>query len=317
MAAEVAISIVIPVYNSEKILPELFRQLTDALKGHIYEAILVNDESADQSWNVILAGILQYPQLVGINLRKNSGQDNAIMAGLKISRGKYVVIMDDDLQHSPHDITTLINACEQAKADVCFARFPQQKQALWKRLGSWFNGKVANIIIRKPSNIYLSPFKLLKQEIVQEIVKYDGPYPYVDGILFTITRNVTQVDVNHNERFFGKGNYTFTRSLKVFMKLATNFSVFPLRIVSILGSLIAFSGFLLGLYYLIEYFISSKVIEGWTTLVILILILGGTNLIFIGLIGEYTGRAYLSINKRPQYTIKDIVLGGGIPDDTI
>jgi undecaprenyl-phosphate 4-deoxy-4-formamido-L-arabinose transferase len=309
MESNLDLSVVIPVYNSEEILPELLRQLDDALKEVRNEIILVNDESTDKSWEVILDLISQYRQLVAVNLRKNSGQDNAIMAGLKISRGVHVVIMDDDLQHSPYDISALRNACIKTKADVCYARFPQKKQALWKNLGSWFNGKVANKIIGKPDTIYLSPFKVLGQDVVREIVKYDGPYPYVDGLVFTITRNITQINIAHHDRFLGKSNYTLLRSIKVFMKLATSFSIFPLRIVSIFGSLIASSGFILMIRYLVEYFATARIIEGWTTLVVLMLILGGSNLIFLGLIGEYLGRTYLYLNKRPQYVIKNIVLG--------
>ncbi|MDR2020590.1 MAG: glycosyltransferase [Treponema sp.] len=309
MDANLDLSVVIPVYNSEDVLPELLRQLDDALKELRNEIILVNDESADKSWEVILDMVSRYRQLVAVNLRKNSGQDNAIMAGLKISRGIHVVIMDDDLQHSPYDISALRDACIKTKADVCYARFPKKKQALWKNLGSWFNGKAANRIIGKPDNIYLSPFKVLCQDVVREIIKYDGPYPYVDGLIFTITRNITQIDIKHHERFLGKSNYTLLKSIKVFMKLATSFSIFPLRIVSVLGSLIASAGFILMIWYLVEYFITARVIEGWTTLVVLMLLLGGSNLIFLGLIGEYLGRAYLYLNKRPQYVIKDVVLG--------
>ncbi|GHV12753.1 glycosyl transferase [Spirochaetia bacterium] len=299
------------------ILPELLRQIKDALKDYAHEIILVNDGSSDKSWETICENIVTYPRVVGINLRKNSGQDNAIMAGLSISQGAHVVIMDDDLQHSPYDIPVLRKQCEDAHSDVCFAHFPQKKQAPWKNLGSWANGKIANKIIGKPDNVYLSPFKILKSEVVREITKYNGPYPYIDGLLFTITRNVTQVDTENHERLAGKSNYTFIKSFNVFMKLATNFSIFPLRIVSVLGSLIAVIAFLLTIRYCVEYFVLHNSPEGWTTLVILVLFLSGSNFIFLGLIGEYIGRTYLSINKRPQYVIKDIIIGESVKHDSI
>jgi polyisoprenyl-phosphate glycosyltransferase len=302
-------SVVIPVYNSEEILVELVRQLSDALSPRDYEVILVNDESADASWARIRELAEADPRVVGVNLRKNSGQDNAIMAGLKLARGDYIVIMDDDLQHSPADIPKLRSACEESGADVCYAQFPRKKQAAWKNLGSWFNGKMADKIIGKPDSVYLSPFKIMKGELGREIVKYDGPYPYVDGLIFAYTRHVVQTEIDHHKRIKGRSNYNLLKSVKVFMKLATSFSIFPLRIASFLGFLMAIVGFGLGGYFLIEYFSSHEHIAGWTSIAVLLLAVGGILMVSLGMIGEYLGRAYLTLNRRPQYSIKEIICG--------
>lgn len=301
------LSVVVPVYNSEENLSELSRQLSDALAGIEHEVLLVNDASPDRSWERIREQAALHPRIVGINLRKNSGQDNAIMAGLRAARGDYVVIMDDDLQHSPYDILKLLDRCETQEADVCFAQFPVKRQALWKNLGSWLNGKVADKVIGKPDKVYLSPFKLIAGDVVKAMVGYDGPFPYVDGLLFTVTTNVTQVPVEHHARYRGRSNYSLVRSIKVFMKLATSFSVFPLRVASFLGFCFAAIGFGLGLYYVLDYFTSAHVVEGWTTLAVLFLVIGGIILLSLGMIGEYLGRAYLTLNRRPQYSIKEII----------
>jgi undecaprenyl-phosphate 4-deoxy-4-formamido-L-arabinose transferase len=300
------ISIVIPVYNSQDNLIELARQVHDALAKMSYELILVNDGSKDESWGVIVQLCSQNHNVIGVNLRKNCGQDNAIMAGLSYATGDYSVIMDDDIQHSPYDIIKLYDECRQGY-DVCYAHFLKKKQALWKNIGSWFNGKIADVLIDKPGHIYLSPFQIIRKEVVDEILKYKGPYPYVQGLLLQTTANVTQITVAHHERYKGKSNFNFFRSISVFFKLATSFSVYPLRIASLLGFLVASIGFGLALLYLFEYFLSDHKVEGWLTLVLINLIIGGLILASIGLIGEYMGRMYLSLNSKPQYTVKETV----------
>jgi len=227
------------------------------------------------------------------------------MAGLSQAEGKFVVIMDDDLQHSPYDIKKLYEKCREGY-DVCFADFPKKRQAWWKNAGSWLNGKIAVILLKKPGHIYLSPFQIIRNEVVKEILKYKGPYPYIQGLVFQITDNVTQLLVEHHERSKGRGHFNIVRSTAVFIKHVTSFSVVPLRISSVMGFTVAVFGFLLSLFYMFSYFIFRNVVEGWTTLILTILILGGLILMSIGLIGEYLGRLYLSMNDKPQYSIKDI-----------
>lgn len=301
------ISVVIPVYNSEDNLTELCRQINDALKSVSFEIILVNDRSKDQSWNVIKQMTQNYQQVVGINLRKNAGQDNALMAGLNHAVGNYIVIMDDDLQHSPYDILKLYNACVEQKSDICYGNFYSLKQAKWKNLGSWLNGKISEWLLDKPKGIYLSPFKIITKGVIQEIIKYTGPYPYMEGLLLSVTDNMVQVDIEHHKRFKGKSNFNLIRSVGVFFKHVTTFSVTPLRVAAFIGTISSIAGFLLIPYYLFEHFFNHNSVEGWTSIVILLLILGGLILLSLGLIGEYLGRAYLNINKKPQFTIKELI----------
>ena len=301
----IEISIVVPVYNSEDNLTELCFQVEDTLKDISYELILVNDSSIDNSWKVIEQLSEKYTQVKGINLRKNCGQDNALMAGLNQVKGNYAVIMDDDLQHSPSDILKLHEACKNSNADVCFANFEKRKHAFWKNFGSWFNGKISEWMMNKPKHIYLSPYKIFTKEIVDEIIKYDGPYPYVDGLILWVTDNLIQIDVEHHKRFKGESNFNLTRSVSVFLKNVTTFSVTPLRIASLVGSICSIIGFVLILYYLIDYFVHKNVIEGWTTLAVLQLFMGGLLLLLLGLKGEYLGRTYMNVNNKPQFTIKN------------
>lgn len=301
------ISIVVPVYKSQECIEAFINRVDESLNGLNYELIMVDDCSPDNSWEEIKKAVKLKKEIIGINLRKNSGQDNAIMAGFSKAIGDLIVVMDDDLQHNPADIKKMIQQLEKSDADVCFANFPKKKQKLWKNLGSWFNGKMAEIIINKPCHIYLSPYKIIRKEIIDEILNYRGPFPYVDGILFSITQNVTQVEVEHYKRLAGSSNYTFSMSISVWLKLITSFSVFPLRIASFLGILASILGFILAVFYFAKYFIMGEDVEGWTSLIVIILILCGTILLTLGIIGEYVGRSYLQLYNKPQYSIKEVI----------
>src|SRR5712692_7174396 len=177
------LSIVVPVYRSAACLPELARRVREHVGGHFdsYELILVNDDSPDESWGVIVQLIREHDFIAGVNLRRNVGQDNAIMAGLNVATGDVIVIMDDDLQHDPADIFSLHERIQNG-FDVVYARFERKRQALWKNLGSWFNDRFAIMTLGKPKNIYMSPYKAIRREAVDEIIKYTGPYPYFDGL---------------------------------------------------------------------------------------------------------------------------------------
>ena len=301
------ISIVIPVYNSSEIIDELHQRVFQSLESICtYEIIFVNDGSKDNSWQKIIALARNNHSVVGINLRKNSGQDNALLAGLRLAKGNYCVIMDDDLQHDPSDILRLHEECKKGY-DVCFANFNDKKQNVVKNIGSSLNGKIAELLVSKPKGIYLSPFKIINRLTVEEIAKFAGPYPYIDGIILTITQNLTQINVEHRERHSGKSNYTFSRSVSVFMKLFTGFSVIPLRLSTITGFTATIVGFIISLKYLYDYFVTKNYIPGWTTVVVLIIFFGGLILTTLGIIGEYIGRMYLTLNNKPQYTISEII----------
>ena len=300
------ISIVIPVYNSCECVAELSRQIADALGSAkiSYEQIMVNDCSRDSSWDEIKKEAEKNPNLLGINLRKNGGQDSAILTGLNYAGGKWVVIMDDDLQHSPYDIPKLY---EEAKKgfDVVYANFEAKKQKLWKNLGSWFNGKISEIALDKPKGIYLSPFKIVSGDVVKEMVKFENLFPYIDGLIFQVTRNITQIDIEHHKRELGKSNYNLVKSIKVFLRMLFGFSTMPLNLASYTGFFSAAVGLVLAIVYAVQYFTGKADVTGWTTLVILLLILGGLILVSLGIIGKYLGQMYLTVNRQPKFVVKE------------
>jgi undecaprenyl-phosphate 4-deoxy-4-formamido-L-arabinose transferase len=316
-----ALSIVIPVYRSEGCLVALYDAIAEALTptGLSYELILVNDSSPDQSWKVIESICQIDPRVVGVDLRRNFGQDNAILTGLRLARGKYIAIMDDDLQHHPKFLPVLLDKIEDG-ADVVYAHFRTKRQKLWKNIGSWINGKIAEWVLDKPGGIYISPYKVIRKDVAEMICNYQGPAPYIDGLIFQITSRIEQVPVEHYPRFEGRGNFTFLRSLGVSARLAFSFSARPLRLISWCG--FAFAG--LGLMLVIgvvcyrlffpERFTAEAV--GWASLMVAILFACGLQMIFFGVLGEYTGRTYLLVSRNPQTAIRE-VLNRDVPNSSM
>lgn len=300
------ISVVIPVYKSEKCIPELTKQISDALKDFNWELILVNDCSPDNSWTEIKKVAAENNNITGINLRKNGGQDLAILAGLNHAKGKWIVIMDDDLQHSPYDIPKLYTQAQKG-FDVVYADFKQKKQKLWKNLGSWLNGKVSEITLGKPKGIYLSPFKIISGSVVKEMCKLNNLFPYIDGLIFQVTKNITQINIEHHKREYGKSNFTLVKSMQVFFRMMFGFSTFPLNFATYIGFFSSTMGFVLAIYFLVKFLLGLEPLTGWTSLIMVILILGGLILLALGIIGKYIGQMYLTINNSPKYVVKETV----------
>lgn len=301
-----ALSIVVPVYRSEEILPVLvetiYREMQKAALEDAFELLLVNDCSPDHSWSVICALADRFSFVKGISLRRNFGQHNATMAGLNHASGEIVVVMDDDLQHPPGAIAEMIETLSNGY-DVCYTHYLNRQHALWKKAGSCINNWVAKRLLNKPQGIYLSSFKALRKEVVDEVIKYDGPYAYVDGLILDVTGAITSIEIEHQPRLTGEGNYNFRRSLSLWFKMATSFSILPLRLASYVGfSLAALSLVMIGVV-LTQKILHPEVAAGWASLMATVLLIGGVQILCIGMIGEYLGRTYLKINGKPQFVI--------------
>ncbi|ABW67099.1 glycosyltransferase family 2 protein [Desulfosudis oleivorans] len=302
----VKLSIVVPVYQSADILPKLVEEVLAAVEplglADRFELLLVNDASPDQSWPVIQSLARSHAFIRGISLRRNFGQHNALMAGLNHVNGDFVVMMDDDLQHPPDAIGDLLDALEQGY-DVCYTRYRHRRHALWKQVGSRFNDWVATRLLDKPKNLYLSSFKAMRKEITREIVKYDGPYAYLDGLILDVTRSITVVEIAHQPRYAGESNYTLRRLLSLWLKMATGFSVFPLRLATYAGFLLSALSFIMMAFFVIQKLLYPEIPRGWASLIATILFLGGMQTFFLGLIGEYLGRTYLKLNQKAQFVV--------------
>lgn len=300
------LSVVVPVYCSELILPQLVEQIhaemrKEGLDGS-FELLLVNDASSDSSWQVILSLANTHSFIKGISLRRNFGQHNAIMAGLNYVSGDFVVLMDDDLQHPPHAIGDIMRALLEGY-DVCYTNYLNRQHAYWKKLGSQFNDWVATRLLGKPKGLYLSSFKGLRKEIVQEIIRYDGPYAYVDGLILDVTRSITTIAIEHQARHEGEGNYNLRRSFSLWMKMATSFSVLPLRLASYAGFALAALSLVMIIFIIALKFLHPEYPRGWASLIATVLFIGGIQTLCIGMVGEYLGRTYLKLNHKPQFVV--------------
>ena len=315
-AQRLDVSIVVPVYRSEAILPHLVDKVQAALRASpepiSYELILVNDVSPDRSWDVIKRLAAEYAFVRGICLTRNVGQHNATMAGLRHVNGDIVVIMDDDLQHPPEAILSLIQAV-RADQDVCYTKYANRQHEACKKIGSWFNDRVATLLLQKPPGLYLSSFKALRRQISDEVIKYDGPYAYIDGLILDITRRITAIEIQHQQRFVGSGNYDLRRSLSLGLKMATSFSGFPLRLATAIGLMMTALSAIAVTTIVIRKILHPELQAGWASLIATILFVGGIQTFCLGMLGEYLGRAYLKLNKKPQFVVRERVGGEAGP----
>lgn len=314
--AEPELSIVIPVYRSADCLEALMNAISAALVGldRGYEVIFVNDCSPDGSWAVIESLCHAHANVVGVDLRRNFGQDNAILTGLRLARGRYVAIMDDDLQHDPRHLPLLLSNMDDG-VDVVYAAFHRKHQKLWKNLGSWANGKVAEWVLSKPKDIYLSPYKVIRSEVAKLVCNYRGAEPYIDGLILQVTSRITQVQTEHRLRFAGTSNYTFWKSVRLWGRVTFSFSVQPLRLVTLAGFIFSVLGLLLAMgVILYKVFFPEDFgpgALGWASLMVAILLIGGIQMVFFGILGEYAGRTYLRVNSQPQSAVRLVMRGEG------
>lgn len=305
MKTKEVVSIVIPVYNGENSINRLVTMLIDSFeKLYDLEIILVNDCSPDNSEAVCIALFEKFEAVKFYSLAKNVGEHNAVMAGLNNSTGDFTVIMDDDFQNPVSEVEKLVSYAIGSSFDVVYTYYDKKKHSFFRNLGSKFNDKVATILLNKPSDLYLSSFKVINRFLVNEIIKYDLPFPYIDGLILRTTNNIGKIKVLHQERIEGTSNYTFKKLISLWLNMFTNFSILPLRFSMIVGFVFSFFGLGYGIFSFVEKFLNPDLPMGYTTIVIFISIFSGIQLIALGMVGEYLGRMFMSQNKKPQYSIK-------------
>lgn len=300
------ITLIIPVYNGAKTIGNLIEKIISVIGTQTLQIILVNDGSQDNSHDICYRLYTEYPAILTyINLSKNFGEHNAVMAGLNQAVGDYVVIMDDDFQNPPEEISRLINMAVNNKLDVVYT-FYNRKQHNWIRnAGSKFNDCIANFMLDKPKDLYLSSFKCISSFVVHNIIKYKGPFPYIDGLILRCTRNIGKIEVSHAQREEGRSGYTFKKLMGLWLNMFVNFSIIPLRISSLLGLIFSFIGIIMSVLVVIDKFNRPETPLGWSSMMVAIMLFSGAQLIILGLIGEYIGRLFLSYNQTPQFVVHD------------
>lgn len=302
------ISFVIPCYRSAMTIEGVIEEIRNTMQGlnYVYEVILVNDFPMDTTFDIIKALAEKYDNIVGVNLAKNFGQHAALMAGFGYCTGDVVVCLDDDGQTPADEVGKLLDKIEEGY-DVVYAKYEHKQHSLFRNFGSKVNELMARFMIGKPKELYVSSYFAAKSFIVKEMLRYQNPYPYVIGLVLRTTKNITNVTVNHREREIGTSGYTFSKLLGLWLNGFTAFSIKPLRVATAIGAFCAGAGFIYGVYTIIKKFVNPAVPMGWSSTMAALVFIGGMLMLMLGLIGEYVGRIYISINNAPQYVIREVV----------
>lgn len=298
------LSIVIPLYNAAPNLPALYQELATLEVSGGFELVLVNDGSRDETEEIAsrLTRASRIP-VTFLSLSRNFGEHNAVLAGLRASKGRYVVTMDDDLQNPPSEIMKLLSTAELERRDVVYAIYERKEHAWWRNLGSRLTNLISNYVVEKPRNLYLSSFRCMTRLVADEIARSRTPYPYIDGLIFQVTQNAGVVRVRHVERRRGESGYTLRKLVRLWLSMLVNFSVLPLRLMTIAGMITSVLGFLAVIEVILEHWVMKNP-TGWSSLMAAILLLSGTQLLLLGIMGEYVGRIYLGISDKPQSVVR-------------
>lgn len=303
------ISFVIPCYRSEKTIQKVIDEIICVVlekKEYDYEIVCVNDCSPDQVGKVIMQLAEKNPKIKYIEFVKNKGKHTAVLAGHTFVTGEFVVDMDDDCQCPMYELWRLLTPVENDECDFAVANYYKKKESIFKRFGSWVNAQTSNILLDKPRGVRLENFSVMKRIISDEIIKYKNPYPYFEGLIFSVTKRVNVVMMEQRGRGDdNRSGFTFTKSLALWCNGLTAFSVKPLRVASVAGLLFAIAGFVWGISIVVRKLIFHSIsLVGYSSLAAIMLFSTGLMMLMLGMLGEYIGRIYISINSLPQYTIK-------------
>jgi undecaprenyl-phosphate 4-deoxy-4-formamido-L-arabinose transferase len=303
----VGLSIVVPVYRGAATVGKLVAALSALRPAGGLEIVLVNDGSPDNSGDVCreLARTATVP-LTYLEHARNFGEHNAVMTGLRHARGAYVITMDDDLQNPPEEVVKLYDHARLGGWDVVYTRYAEKQHEGWRNLGSHFANRVADALLDKPKGLYLCSFRCMNAFVVRQISNYRGPYPYVDGLIMQVTQRIDSIEVKHLARAEGRSNYTLRRLVLLWLNLATNFSVLPLRLAILAGVAMGILGLAGAVMVVLEAMVTGTP-SGWASSMMTTLLVAGVQFLILGVLGEYVGRAFLSANGKPQGVVREVI----------
>jgi len=305
------LSFVIPCYRSELTIKKVVDEIkeTVALRGteYDYEVIAVNDCSPDNVYKVLKELAAEDKRIKLIDFAKNMGKHAAVLAGYAVAKGEYIVNLDDDFQSPVNKLWTLMAKFDEGY-DVVMADYPKKKESAFKSFGSKVNSFFIRVLLDKPKELAFENFSVMKRFVTEEMMRYRHPYPYLEGLMLRTTRNIAIVTVEERERGDDRSTgYTFIKSLQLMINGLTAFSVKPLRIATLMGVFFSIIGFVFGILTIIRKLIHVNTVLGYSSLMAVLLFIGGLILLMLGLIGEYIGRIYICINASPQYIIRETV----------
>jgi glycosyltransferase involved in cell wall biosynthesis len=303
-----ALSFVIPLYHSAASIGAVVREIEELRIEGGHEILLVNDGSADATGSVAreLVRNARVP-ITLIEHSRNYGEHNAVLTGWRHARGRHLVNLDDDGQNPPAEAVRLWQHAVANSLDVVFGHYEVKQHSAWRNLGSWFTNRMTDWAVDKPAGFYLSSFRCVSAFVAKQVTQYAGPYPYLDGLLLQVTQRLGSIEVRHDVRRHGASTYTFRRLIQLWLSAWVNFSVLPLRVATVIGMLIAVAG-VCSLAVVVWLWATNRgPAFGFGWLMAGLLIFSGTQLLMLGLIGEYVGRMFLTVNQRPQAVVREVV----------
>ena len=310
-SAPCALSFVIPLYYSAETITALVKEIEGLTVEGGHELVLVNDGSRDATAGICreLLRDARIP-IVFVNHARNFGEHNAVLSGYRQARGAYIVNLDDDGQNPPTEAVRLWQHARATGLDVVYGHYVEKQHSGFRNFGSWFTNRITDWVLDKPKGFYLSSFRCVSAFVAREVAGHSGPYPYIDGLILQVTQNIGSLDVQHAARAAGQSGYTLRRLLRLWTSTFVNFSVMPLRIATLIGLVMAVIG-LLSLAAIFYLRLTGRGPNyGWGSLMGALLVFSGTQLVMLGLIGEYVGRMFLTINGRPQSVVRSVERGG-------
>lgn len=305
------LSIVIPVYNGAPSIGPLVAHIHEICRDLAFEVILVNDGSDDDSERVCAELADRFPGTVTfVHLSRNFGEHNAVLAGIHHARGRYIGIIDDDGQNPPEELLRLLAALKERGVDVMYGRYRVKQHHPLRNLGSWFNDRMANLLLKKPRDLYLSSFKVMNRFVADQVTGYRGAYPYIDGLILRATRNIGQMEVEHRGRQHGRSNYTLRRLLKLWTNMFLSYSILPLRIAALLGIATSFIAVVMIVNIVVEkLWFNPAMPLGIPSILVAVMFFAGIQLIILGALGEYLGRLFLDHSGMPQFVVRYVRRG--------
>ena len=314
------LSIVIPCYNSEQSLAELNERLNKSLRllNITYEIIYVNDQSKDQTLSELKKLALSDPNVKVIDLMFNVGQFRALYCGFDLAMGRYIITIDDDLQHPPEEIHKLYNAIKNNnQIDAVFGKYKEKKHSPFRNFGSKLIKFINEKIYGKPKNLTMSAFRIMSRELVETILSHKTISPVLGAVILKSTKKIINIEVKHDKRKHGKSNYNIIKLIKTTLDNVLNFSSLPLQSISMLGMSVSFISFIISIFFLARYFVTETTVPGWTSIMVLLNFYAGLILVSLGLIGEYLIRILMEVNGTPKYKIRKIYEQGSVGEDDV
>jgi glycosyltransferase involved in cell wall biosynthesis len=303
-----ALSFVIPLYHSAETIGSVVHEIESLTIEGGHEIILVHDGSGPETTEVCRALVRNAKvPITLIEHARNYGEHNAVLTGWRNARGAHIVNLDDDGQNPPAEAVRLWQHAKETGLDVVFGHYEAKQHSAWRNFGSWFTNRMTDWALDKPHGFYLSSFRCVSSFVTQQVISYAGPYPYIDGLLLQVTQRIGSIDVRHESRHAGKSTYTLRRLMRLWLSAWINFSVLPLRVATVMGMLIAVAG-VAALGWVVWLWLQNEGPQfGFGWMMAALLIFSGTQLLMLGLIGEYVGRMFLTVNQRPQAVVREVV----------